>query len=89
MDWALLHTQLTVLNARDEEVPGTMNVTRQETQWRFIPERPWAGGIHRVRIEWELEDLAGNNLLRKFEVNLEQPNAPAFAGPRYLKFQTR
>lgn len=89
LDWALLHTQLTVLNARDEEAPGTLNVTRHETQWRFIPERPWASGIHRVRIEWELEDLAGNNLLRKFEVNLEQPNAPAFAGPRYLEFQTR
>jgi hypothetical protein len=89
LDWALLHTLLTVLNARDEEVSGTLNVTRQETQWRFIPERPWESGIHRVRIGWELEDLAGNNLLRKFEVNLEQPNAPAFAGPRYLEFQMR
>ena len=89
LDWALLHTMLTVLNARDEEAPGTLNVTRHETQWRFIPDHPWARSIHRVRIGWELEDLAGNNLLRKFEVNLEQPNAPDFAGPRYLEFQTR
>ena len=89
LDWALLHTMLTVLDARDGEVPGTLEVTRHETQWRFVPDRPWAADIHRVRIGWELEDLAGNNLLRLFEVNLEQPNAPAFAGPRYLEFQTR
>ena len=89
LDWALLHTMLTVLDARDEGVRGTLKVTRHETQWRFVPDRPWSAGIHRVRIGWELEDLAGNNLLRLFEVNLEQPQAPAFAGPRYLEFRTR
>lgn len=89
LDHALLYNLLTVLDSKDEVVPGSIVVTRLETQWRFTPQSPWSAGVHRVRIGWELEDLAGNNLLRRFEVNLEQPNEPTFAGPRYLEFQPR
>lgn len=86
LDWALLHTMLTVLNAADEEVAGEIDVIQNETQWRFIPSRSWVKGDYQVKVDWELEDLAGNNLLRLFEVNLEDPGVPSLAVPRYLEF---
>ncbi|HCU85929.1 MAG TPA: hypothetical protein DGP39_00255 [Verrucomicrobiales bacterium] len=89
LDHALLHNMLTVLDAQDESVAGAIEVTRLETQWRFTPQSPWPAGRNRVRIGPELEDLAGNNLLRRFEVNLEQPGELIFAGPRYLEFRPR
>jgi len=89
LDHALLHNQLTVLGMDGEAMRGAIEVSRLETQWRFTPRMPWASGEHQIRIGPELEDLAGNNLLRRFEVNLEQPNEPTFAGPRYLEFHPR
>ena len=39
-------------------------------EWRFTPEQPWKPGEHRITINPELEDLAGNNLLKPMEVDL-------------------
>jgi len=89
LDHALLHNMLTVQNAQGELVTGSIEVTRFETQWRFTPQLAWAADRYRVRIGAELEDLAGNNLLRRFEVNLEQPGETIFAGPLYLEFRPR
>ena len=89
LDWALLHTMLIVLNAADEEVSGEINVVQNETQWHFTPSHSWVKGDYRIRVGWELEDLAGNNLLRLFEVNLEGDRGPALTGPRYLEFSPR
>ena len=89
LDWALLHTMLTVLDTRDQLLAGKIEVTRNETQWRFTPARPWATGDYRLKVDWELEDLAGNNLERLFEVNLENPTEPALARPRYLKINIK
>ena len=89
LDHALLHNMLTVQNAQGELVTGSIEVTRFETQWRFTPQLAWAADRYRARIGAELEDLAGNNLLRRFEINLEQPGETIFAGPRYLEFRPR
>ena len=86
LDWALLHTMLTVLDTRDKLFAGKTEVIRNETQWRFIPTQPWTTGNYRLKVDWELEDLAGNNLERLFEVNLNKPTEPTFARPRYLEF---
>ena len=87
LDWALLHTMLTVLDARDKLFAGKTEVIRNETQWRFTPTQPWATGNYRLKVDCELEDLAGNNLERLFEVNLNKSTEPTFARPRYLEFK--
>jgi hypothetical protein len=89
LDWALLHTMLTVLDAQDQRVDGTIDVSHNETFWRFTPTKPWTDSSFRLKVGWELEDLAGNNLERLFEVNLNTPSEPAFARPRYLNFNPR
>ena len=46
----------------------------------------WPSGDFRVRVDWELEDLAGNNLLRLFEMDVARADTPIFVGPHYLRF---
>ena len=89
LDWALLHTMFTISDGQDNEVAGKLKVERQETQWSFTPARLWTRGKYHLKVHWELEDLAGNNLERLFEVNLEDPSEPAFVGPRYIEFEIR
>jgi len=89
LDRALLHTMLTVLDTRDQLLAGKIEVTRNETQWCFIPTQLWATGDYRLKVDWELEDLAGNNLERLFEVNLDNPTEPALARPRYLNIKIK
>ena len=80
---------LTVLDEHDNEVAGEIKIEKQETQWGFIPVNPWLRGKFRLKIHWELEDLAGNNLERLFEVNLEIDPSPTFTGPQYIGFEIR
>ena len=48
-----------------------------------------ASGKYRVRVDWKLEDLSGNNLLRRFEVEVTDAKLPAFIGPRHLQFELK
>lgn len=81
LDWALLHTQISVAG-----VEGAALVTTDEHRWLFTPTKPWIAGANAIIVNWELEDLAGNNLVRPFEVDLTQPPDPANATPRRLPF---
>lgn len=42
----------------------------KRVEWRFTPEVPWKAGEHQITIDPELEDMAGNNLLKPMEVDL-------------------
>ena len=89
LDAALLKNLITIEHNDGRAIPGTIELSLNETQWKFIPNNNWPAAAFRVRVDWELEDLAGNNLDRPFEVNLEAPTIITFAGPRYLEFKTR
>ncbi len=62
LDHALLARVITVRDGGGQEVPGSVEVGREETQWFFHPQRPWASGAYTVVAQPILEDLAGNNL---------------------------
>jgi hypothetical protein len=64
MDYALLQRLLDVPG-----VAGTVTVGREETEWRFTPEKPWKSGEYRLSIDTALEDLAGNRIGRAFDVD--------------------
>jgi len=69
LDHALMHRMLWVIDERGRKVAGTVEVTRQETCWRFSPAAAWtAGRYHLVADTW-LEDLAGNSIARPFETD--------------------
>ncbi len=83
LDWALLLTQLTV-----ENVAGKSAVTDSEREWRFTPNSLWQRGKHQLLVNWELEDLAGNNLKSLFEVDLRKANATGRDQPQRVPFFT-
>ena len=72
LDRALLDRALTVLDANGKAVPGAVAIEAEETAWRLAPERPWQAGDYRIVIDKDLEDLAGNQVGRAFEVDVFQ-----------------
>ncbi len=61
----------------------------KRTAWTFLPEREWQAGIYEIHIDPLLEDLAGNNLVRPFEVDVSQAQpAPAMKQTK-LRFEVR
>jgi Bacterial Ig-like domain len=73
MDHALLQRVVWVADGQGKKVPGTVAVTDEETRWQFTPKRPWQAGRYSLVAETTLEDLAGNNLERPFEVDVFRP----------------
>jgi hypothetical protein len=79
MDQALAVRVIRVMNAAGEVIIGQVKLANHERQWSFTPQIAWARGTYQVVIQTTLEDLAGNNIGKPFEVDL-------FAGvERHLK----
>ena len=68
LDFALLQHEIEV-----KGVPGSVAVARDETEWHFTPDRPWSAGDYQIVIRTALEDLAGNHILRAFDVDIFDP----------------
>lgn len=88
LDWALLHSKLRIERADGTTVAGAIKVGRGERTWTFTPDEPWRAGDYRLAVDVVMEDLAGNSLLRPFEVDLSKPaTAPQPISPtRYIPF---
>ena len=69
MDHALLFRLLEVMDKGGNAVQGFIQVDGGETQWRFIPKKPWKVGDYSLVVRTTLEDLAGNRIDRLFEVD--------------------
>jgi hypothetical protein len=75
LDHALLQRMLWVIDESGEKVPGSVEVTRQETCWRFTPAQSWKAGRYHLVADTLLEDLAGNSIARPFEDDERNPIA--------------
>jgi hypothetical protein len=74
LDHGLLQRLLVVFDANDDPLRGEIEVRQHEKQWEFHPVNPWAEGEYTLKVDTWLEDLAGNNLRRLFDVDLKDPN---------------
>ncbi|MEM6628327.1 MAG: Ig-like domain-containing protein [Bacteroidota bacterium] len=70
LDYALLQHTLTVWDSKGNKFLGTVSVPPDGTSWEFTPDSSWLPGTYEIRIETFLEDLAGNNLNRPFDLDL-------------------
>ncbi|MBT1701018.1 hypothetical protein KK083_29260 [Fulvivirgaceae bacterium PWU4] len=59
----------------DQPIRGKVETIAGESIYRFIPDNPWTTGSYTLSSEARLEDLAGNNLERGFDVDLRQNSA--------------
>jgi len=70
LDRALLERVLEVEGGGGKRVAGAVSIDSNETRWRFTPDAPWTAGDYALRVAAILEDLAGNSLGRRFEVDV-------------------
>ena len=73
LDQALLERMLWVVDADGQRLPGEMIIGERETSWSFAPERRWQAGKYQLVADTLLEDLAGNSIAGKFEVERTRP----------------
>lgn len=59
------------LYSGDTLIEGAVMVSKKATSLLFIPKKAWEKGRYRIVIESRLEDLAGNNLNRLFDRDLQ------------------
>ena len=87
LDWALLQNSLSVTTSGDGVIEGRIETGNGEREWRFIPKSAWSHGEFRIKVSPVLEDLAGNNLERPFEVDVADARPPTSANGAQLAFK--
>lgn len=70
MDRALALRMITVRRGAGEVMEGETRLGDAERRWSFMPARPWERGQHALEVAATIEDLAGNNIGRTFDVDL-------------------
>jgi hypothetical protein len=73
MDHALAERMIRVTDDTGKVLQGKVTLETEERQWRFDPDRPWRAGSYRLVVQTTIEDLAGNNIGKPFEVDLIEP----------------
>jgi hypothetical protein len=73
LDHAMLGRVLHVTDAQGQTIPGTVTISQEETRWQLSPQQAWRAGRYQLVVETTLEDLAGNNIARPFEVDVFRP----------------
>jgi hypothetical protein len=68
LDHALLMRALGV-RREDAAVEGDVIIDQAETRWAFTPKQPWRAGTYQLLALDTLEDVAGNQIGRAFEVD--------------------
>lgn len=72
MDHALALRLMSVVGPEGKGVRGVAALAAGERRWTFTPAAPWARGKHAVAVWTTVEDLAGNNIGKPFEVDLSE-----------------
>lgn len=76
LDFSLLTSTLHIEDQKGEILKGKWKIGTKETTGNFVPAFNWRAGNYKCRIETRLEDLAGNNLGRRFEEDATMPPKP-------------
>ncbi len=69
MDSALALRMIHVVDEAGREIPGQPFLSERERIWRFLPQHSWKAGSYALVVETTIEDLAGNNIGKPFEVD--------------------
>jgi len=90
MDQALAQRIIQVTGDSGEALSGSVTLGDQERRWVFVPANPWRPGTYQLVVPTTLEDLAGNNIGRPFEVDLFEGVQRRIATPTVkLSFKVR
>jgi len=70
MDYALASRMIHIVRDSGESLRGTNSLVNHEQRWLFASDAPWAVSKYVVAVQTTIEDLAGNNIGKLFEVDL-------------------
>ena len=77
IDHALALRILRVVDSNRKPVEGSVKMDGTDRSWSFTPKEPWEKGTHKLIVPTIIEDLAGNNVGKPFDVDLqENPHVP-------------
>src|SRR5205814_4899660 len=88
LDRALLLRMITVADAGSTDMDGDITLANDERLWKFQPAQPWSAGQFSLLVDTTLEDSAGNNLQRPFEVDVFE-RVDDRVGPQFLRIPFR
>jgi hypothetical protein len=90
LDRALLESKLDLLDYHGTRLEGAVEIIDGEREWHFTPSNVWTEGRYLIEIDTMLEDRAGNNLRRAFDIDLKKssPVSSEVAGRILLRFET-
>ena len=74
LDHALLSRMILIVDTNGNSCKGTIEISKSEMRWEFVPDSPWASGNYAVAVNTALEDLAGNNLNSVFDREMNGSN---------------
>ena len=74
LDGPLAQQLIWLTDAEEVAVPGTLSLADGETVWSFTPTEPWATKPYTLHVLPRLEDLAGNQIRRPFEIDVRKHN---------------
>ncbi|MGV3755643.1 MAG: hypothetical protein ACO1QS_09705 [Verrucomicrobiota bacterium] len=70
MDHALAQRLIWVTGPDKQRAAGNVTLQNQEQRWSFVPEKAWVTGYYQLQALTTIEDLAGNNIGKAFEVDI-------------------
>jgi len=70
MNYPLLQRMIHVSEPGGGIMRGAVAIARQESEWRFVPEKSWAAGNYKIIVDTGLEDLAGNHIGEPFDIDV-------------------
>jgi len=71
MDYVLLQNCIHLIDHSGKVLKGTLSVSTDQRSCLFVPVQAWISGEYTIQVEARLEDLAGNNLNRPFDRDLD------------------
>lgn len=85
LDFLLASECILVWDSTGKPVRGTYTLNADVGGFTFLPDSKWQKGPYYITVESRLEDLAGNNLNRLFEVDLTKPGGKTEAKGHLIK----
>jgi hypothetical protein len=90
LDHALAKRLIQVVNRGGQTLAGETTLGEDERRWSFVPAKPWAAGLHYIVVQTTIEDLAGNNIGKPFEVDVFEEVQPRVGDPSVsLSFEVK
>ena len=81
MEHALAERMIHVTTESGSAIAGKVSLDDHERRWTFVPAEDWRERSSKLVVETIIEDLAGNNIGKPFEVDLVEPTRRQLTRP--------